>query len=252
MNSPSLHHSSTVLTAAALAFINHLLANETWAMARLRPFAGRTARLRCPPFDVCVRIDDTGALRPASNAARESADVSLTLPLDALVARWRPECVQAGDATRAAEFNDDSDLSNPSHPGHSPQPANSGIAGSLGMNSGIFSAARIEGAADLAETLAFVLRNLRWDVEDDLARCVGDIAARRLVQGGRAVCAGASRTAWNLAQNLTEYFSAEKPLIVHRADMAALSRSIESLAADAARLERRLARLDALSRRMTA
>lgn len=204
-----------MLTAAALAFVNHLLASETWAMARLQPFAGRTARLCCPPFDICVQIDETGALSIVSDAVRESVDASLSLApesLATLAAAWR----QSGNA------------------GHSGIP--------------LFAVVHVEGAADLAETLAFVLRNLHWDVEDDLARCVGDIAARRLGQCSRAALAGASQAAWNLAQNFAEYFSAEKSLIIRQADVAAFTRRADALAAEAARLEQRLMQLDTVSR----
>ena len=41
--------------------------------------------------------------------------------------------------------------------------------------------ARITGSAELADSLGFVFRNLRWDAEEDLSRVVGDIAAHRLV-----------------------------------------------------------------------
>jgi len=46
-------------------------------------------------------------------------------------------------------------------------------------------ATQISGAAELAECLGFVFRNLRWDAESDLALLTGDIAARRLLEGGK-------------------------------------------------------------------
>ena len=46
---------------------------------------------------------------------------------------------------------------------------------------------RIEGNAEFAEALGFVFRHLRWDAEEDLSRLFGDIAAHRLVEGGRNV-----------------------------------------------------------------
>ena len=49
----------------------------------------------------------------------------------------------------------------------------------------VMRAARIEGSAEFAEALGFVIRNLRWDAEEDLSRLVGDIAAHRIVKGGK-------------------------------------------------------------------
>jgi ubiquinone biosynthesis protein UbiJ len=48
----------------------------------------------------------------------------------------------------------------------------------------VMRAARIEGSAEFAEALAFVIRNLRWDAEEDLSGIVGDIAAHREILAG--------------------------------------------------------------------
>lgn len=198
-----------MLTAVMLAFINHLLVSQTWAMARLQPFTGRTVRLRCLFFDVCARIDETGALRAVSDTAHESADVSLSLALEDLAASRQ----QSDQAER--------------------------------IDNALFTTVRIEGAADLAEVLAVILRNLRWDIEDDLSHCIGDIAARRLVQGSRAILSGTSQAAWNFSQNFAEYFSAEKSLVIHQTDIAAFARRVDALVVDTAWLEQRLAQLEA-------
>ena len=47
----------------------------------------------------------------------------------------------------------------------------------------VMRAARIEGSAEFAQALGFVIRNLRWDAEEDLSRLVGDVAAHRIVKG---------------------------------------------------------------------
>ena len=104
----------------------------------------------------------------------------------------------------------------------------------------VLAAAHIQGSAEFAEGLAFVLRNLRWDVEDDLSHLVGDIAARRLVQGGRALFAWQIQAAKNLAHNLAEYFVEENPLLAGQAEFAALTGQLDMLARQTAALERRL------------
>ena len=109
----------------------------------------------------------------------------------------------------------------------------------------VFAAASVSGSAELAESLAFVLRNLRWDVEDDLAQVLGDIPARRLVQGGRALVEWQARAVKNLAQNITEYVVEENPLVVDRRECDAFAKASELLARDVEQLEKRLAALEA-------
>lgn len=107
----------------------------------------------------------------------------------------------------------------------------------------LFAAAKLAGSADFAETLAFVFRNLRWDVEDDLARYVGDIASRRLVQAGRAVQAWQRDAALNLAANAAEYATEDSALLAAPRDLQAFGEAVNALRDDVARLEKRLQRL---------
>lgn len=113
-----------------------------------------------------------------------------------------------------------------------------------GGRQAVFGAARLTGAADFAETLAFVFRNLRWDVEDELARVVGDIAAHRLVRSGRDLLAWQRRAADNLARNGAEYFAEEAALLVPAREAREFAASLAKLAQDTERLEARLRRLD--------
>jgi ubiquinone biosynthesis protein UbiJ len=107
----------------------------------------------------------------------------------------------------------------------------------------VMRAARIEGSAEFAETLGFVIRNLRWDAEEDLSGLVGDIAAHRIVGGAREFAAWQQQAARNFAENLAEYFTEEQPLIARRAAIAEFSADIDRLRDDLARLEKRVARL---------
>lgn len=64
-----------------LAALNHLLAAAGWATARLRPFAGRQARIEMLPFVFAFEIDVDGRVR--ANPDIESSDVVVRLPADA-------------------------------------------------------------------------------------------------------------------------------------------------------------------------
>ena len=107
----------------------------------------------------------------------------------------------------------------------------------------VMRAARIEGSAEFAETLGFVMRNLKWDAEEDLSRVLGDIAAHRIVGGAREFAAWQKQAAQNAAENVAEYFTEEQPLIARRVDIEEFSGGIDRLRDDVARLEKRVQRL---------
>jgi ubiquinone biosynthesis accessory factor UbiJ len=113
----------------------------------------------------------------------------------------------------------------------------------LGDRSSVFQAARLSGSADLAETLAFVFRNLRWDVEADLARLVGDIPARRLEMLRRTWLEQTKESTARAFGNLAEYACEDSDWLAPRRDIEAFARDVDALRDDLARLEKRLLRL---------
>lgn len=104
-------------------------------------------------------------------------------------------------------------------------------------------AVRVEGSAELADAFGFVLRNLRWDVEEDLSRVLGDIAARRLVLSARALATAAGRAHVAFGENVAEYFAEEQSVLVTRASLAGLAHELRTLRDDVARLAKRVDRL---------
>lgn len=110
----------------------------------------------------------------------------------------------------------------------------------------------ISGDAALAQVVADLARDLRWDAEDELARVVGDIPAARLLGGARALAGGAREAGGRLARNVSEYLAEESAVLVGRPqweqwrlDLARFGADSDALARSAAALEARLARLDA-------
>lgn len=108
----------------------------------------------------------------------------------------------------------------------------------------LFSAATISGSADLAETLGFVFRNLRWDIEHDLSRVTGDIAAQRIFQVAKGLLQWQWRAARNLALGMTEYLTEEERAIARRGDVEQFCSEVDALRDDCARVEKRLLRLE--------
>lgn len=109
--------------------------------------------------------------------------------------------------------------------------------------SAIFSAARLSGAANFAETLAFVFRNLRWDYEADLAGIFGDIPARRLARALGEGLAWQRSAARRLGMNAAEFAIEEAELVTSRRDLMAFAGAVDQVRDDLARLEKRISRL---------
>lgn len=92
------------------------------------------------------------------------------------------------------------------------------------------SAVHIEGEAALAHAVADLARDLRWDVEDELARRVGDLPARLLVRTLSGMAQAVRQGATRLTQNASEY-------AVHEAGLLAAPESVRAWAAEVGTLD---------------
>jgi ubiquinone biosynthesis protein UbiJ len=114
-----------------------------------------------------------------------------------------------------------------------------------------FSYVTISGDADFARTISELANELRWELEEELAPWVGDIAAVRIANAARQFFGMAKSTAQNLAENMAEYWLEENPTLLYRqagedfaADVARLRDDVERLSKRVEQIER-LARTDA-------
>jgi len=105
----------------------------------------------------------------------------------------------------------------------------------------------ITGDTDFASAIHHVARNLRWDVEEDLSRVFGDVAAHRMTETGRSLRRWGEQAVENTGRAFAEYWTEERPLIAAARDLEEFGRAVDQLRDDAARLEKRIERL--LSRR---
>ena len=101
----------------------------------------------------------------------------------------------------------------------------------------------VSGDTALAREILYVAQNLRWDVEEDLSRVVGDVAAHRMVSTARDLDRWGRDTADSFARSAAAYWTEERPLIASRADVERFVRDVDQLRDDVARLEKRLTRL---------
>lgn len=104
----------------------------------------------------------------------------------------------------------------------------------------VMASAHVEGNAEFATELSFVLRHLRWDAEEDISRVLGDILAHRLIQGFHQLASWQRQAAANLQGNIAEYLVHENPIVVSRTEFARFHDEIGSLTGDLDRIEARL------------
>jgi ubiquinone biosynthesis protein UbiJ len=113
----------------------------------------------------------------------------------------------------------------------------------LGDRQQAWRGASVEGDAEFASAISQVAANLEWDVEEDLSRLFGDIAAHRMAQAGRAATAWPRQAAQSLAANAAEYLTEEAKLLVTPLQAAEFMREVDELRDAVERLEKRIDRL---------
>jgi ubiquinone biosynthesis protein UbiJ len=121
-------------------------------------------------------------------------------------------------------------------------PAGAPLA-ALGGREALLRQARVTGSAELADTFGFVLRNLRWDYEEDLSQVLGDVAAHRIGGSLRRFGAWQASAANNIIENLGEYLREEQPVFASSALVGEFGSTVDRLRDDLARLEKRIERL---------
>jgi ubiquinone biosynthesis protein UbiJ len=136
--------------------LNHVVAAEPIAMARLQPHKGSAIEVGFKGWPALLPALPTVAYRVTPAGLLE----------------WLGETSIEGAALRI-----EVDMSNPA----------AAFAQAL---TGARPDVEIAGDAEFAADVNWLIDNLRWDVEDDLARIVGAAPARELARLGSAIAAG--------------------------------------------------------------
>jgi ubiquinone biosynthesis protein UbiJ len=110
------------------------------------------------------------------------------------------------------------------------------------------SSVEVSGDAALAAAMAGVLRELRWDAEEDLSRVLGDIPAQRLVRLGDALLAWPRRTLASVLESAAEYLVEERHVLPTRAAAQGWAREVDALRDDVERLAKRLEHIERVAR----
>jgi ubiquinone biosynthesis protein UbiJ len=101
----------------------------------------------------------------------------------------------------------------------------------------------VSGEPRLAAEVMWLVRNLRWDAEEDLSRVVGDVAAHRLAQGARDFLAWQADAAGRLAAAFADYATEESRILVARAEHESFAAAVSRLRDALERLEKRIGHL---------
>lgn len=101
----------------------------------------------------------------------------------------------------------------------------------------------IEGDAHLGQAFEQLVRRLRPDWEEPLARAFGDVAGPRIARALRRGVDDSRSAAWNLGEQLSEYLREESRLLVTRPEMDEFVHEVDRLREAVDRLEARLERL---------
>jgi ubiquinone biosynthesis protein UbiJ len=100
--------------------------------------------------------------------------------------------------------------------------------------------AQFTGDSEFAQLIAELARELRWDVEEDLSRVIGDIGAHRVADTAQRFGAWQREARSRLMDNAAEYLTEERQAFVTKADLETFTRGVEDLRDAAARLEARV------------
>ena len=107
-------------------------------------------------------------------------------------------------------------------------------------DSGAWQNVTVTGDSALAREVLYIAQNLRWDVEEDLSRVVGDIAAHRMVSAASGLRRWQRDSAASFTRSLAAYWTEEQPLVAAKHDIEHFVRAVDTLRDDVARLEKRV------------
>ena len=103
---------------------------------------------------------------------------------------------------------------------------------------------RIEGDAEIAQKFRDLLAQAQPDFEEELARVIGDVAARQVANVARSFLGWGRKASDSLATSVVEYLQEEGRDLPTRVEVEEFLAGVDHLRDDAERLEARLARLE--------
>lgn len=103
---------------------------------------------------------------------------------------------------------------------------------------------RIEGDAEVAQKFRELLSQAQPDFEEELARVVGDVAARQVANLARGVLQWGRRASGSLTGSVVEYLQEEGRDLPTRTEVEEFLEGVDRLREDVDRVEARISRLE--------
>jgi ubiquinone biosynthesis protein UbiJ len=104
-------------------------------------------------------------------------------------------------------------------------------------------AIEVKGNARLVQEIASLARHLRWDVEEELSRVFGDVAAHRIAGAARSFAQWQLDAARRVTGAAADFLAEEARILVRRDEQAGHASGVAELRDALERLEKRIERL---------
>lgn len=192
--------------AALLSAFNHVLGQHAWARERLSPYGGQAVRavVGTPLGEMTA----AALIRPEGLLEPAPAGVVPAVTL------------------------------------HLRQPLDALVAAAGQGMPGAMQHLRIDGDAGLAAAIGQIAPHLRWDAEDDMARFLGDVPARRLGRLAERLRDGLVDLRHRVESGAVAYLVHEEPQLVSAPMLEGFRGSVRMLRDDLDRMEKRIERLE--------
>ncbi len=180
--------------------INHVLKHEEWALRDLSHHQGRVIELILPIGSMQWQIQDDSFIALLSEAHPQ------------------PDLVLEVDANSFSALS-----------------ASQGTIKDRAMR-----AVKITGDAQLAQLIAKLSNQLRWEYEEDLAKMIGDAPAHFICTQAKRFAQATEKAIVDLQGNMVEYLSEEKKVLLHQRDFVSHKMEIQAVRDAVERLEKRI------------
>ena len=180
--------------------INHVLKREEWALRELKRHEGKAIRLVLPVSETWIQINASGQIDLASTDVK-NAHLTLEISNESLM--------RVGESTGS-------------------------------MQERVVKAVNIAGDAELAQLIAKLAGQLRWEYEEDLAQVIGDAPAHFIVSQAKRFHQLTQKAILDLQQNMIEYLSEEKKVLLNQRDFRLHKIDLQELRDGVERLEKRI------------
>ena len=186
------------LAQTALSALNHVLRQQPWARDRLRAHAGRTVRI--------VVATPLGPVRSDARIADEGVLEVATVASPTVTLSLTPSVDALFGVLRDGAR---------------------GLSGHL----------KVEGDVMVAAAIGEIAQHLRWDVEEDLSRVLGDRVAHRMGETARQGAKQAEDLRGRVETGVRQFLVEEDRQLVGREDLRTLSDAVRALEITLSRLE---------------